>query len=149
MQSLNSQLYRSTPASKYATLFIGCFHARTGTLTYTNGGHLAPIIVSPDGSVRRLETGGMVVGLMDGMAYEQSTVAFGVGDLLVSFTDGITEPEDAEGNDFGEERLVELVKANRTLELPELASVITSAVKRYIGDAEQPDDMTVVLARAR
>jgi len=149
MQSLNSQLYKSTPAAKYATLFLGCFHARTGMLTYSNGGHLAPIIVSADGRVRRLESGGMVVGLMDGMTYEQSSVAFGIGDLLVAFTDGITEPEDAEGNDFGEERLVELVKANRARELPDIANIITSAVKRYIGDAEQPDDMTIVLARAR
>ena len=149
MQSLNTQLFKSTPPAKYATLFLGCFHALTGTFTYSNGGHLAPILVSPDGRVRRLEAGGMVVGLMDGMTYDQATVEFGVGDLLVTFTDGITEPEDANGNDFGEDRLVELVRANRSRELPELAQIITDEVKRFIGDAEQPDDMTVVLARAR
>lgn len=148
LELLNTHLFRSTPASKYATLFLGEYSGATRTLTYSNGGHLAPLILSPDGNLRRLETGGMVVGLFDGMQYEQESVQLERGDLFLSYSDGITEPENEFG-EFGEERLIEVVREHAALPLDRIAEEVLTAVTDWIGGAEQPDDMTIVLARAR
>jgi sigma-B regulation protein RsbU (phosphoserine phosphatase) len=145
---LNRHLYFSTQPEKYATFFLGVFDGPNRLLTYSNAGHLPPIIVSPDGSVRRLEVGGMVIGLFDGMVYEESEVELRHGDVFVAFSDGITEPENEFG-EFGEERLIELIRATRDLSLPRISETVLAAVQDWIGSAEQPDDVTLVLARAR
>jgi len=145
---LNHQLYESTPPEKYATLFLGIYDGRSHTLTYSNGGHLPPILIAEDGSVRRLEAGGTVVGLFDGMTYEEDCVAMHPGEVFLAFSDGVTEPENDFG-EFGEQRLIDLVRDNRNLPLPEISQIVTIAVDNWIGDNEQPDDVTLVLARAR
>ncbi len=109
---LNHQLYQSTPAEKYATLFLGIYDAHERKLTYSNGGHLPPIILGEDGSVRRLEQGGTVIGLFDRRNYEESTVALRRGELFLAFSDGVTEPENDFG-EFGEQRLIDLVWEHR------------------------------------
>ena len=148
LELLNSHLYRSTPASKYATLFLGEYNGASRTLTYSNGGHLAPLILSRDGEVRRLEAGGMVVGLFEGMQYEQESVKLSLGDLFVAYSDGITEPENEFG-EFGEQRLIELIREHAAQPLERIAEEVLAAVTDWIGGEEQPDDMTIVLARAR
>jgi sigma-B regulation protein RsbU (phosphoserine phosphatase) len=145
---LNHQLYSSTPAEKYATLFLGVYDGRSRTLTYSNGGHLPPILIGKEGTVRRLEAGGTVVGLFDGMTYEEDSVEMHPGEVFLAYSDGVTEPENEFG-EFGEERLTELVRDNRHLPLPEISQIVTAAVDTWIGDKEQPDDVTLVLARAR
>ena len=145
---LNHQLYESTPPEKYATLFLGTYDGRDRRLTYSNGGHLPPIIMSEDGTVRRLDVGGTVVGLFDNMSYEESWVELRGGDIFVAYSDGVTEPENDFG-EFGEERLIELLRENRDLPLARISEVITGAVDDWIGAREQPDDVTLVLARAR
>lgn len=146
LKLLNEHLFRSTQTERYATLFLASYDAGTQRLTYANGGHLPPLVISKDGTVRRLDCGGSVVGLMEGMEYEEATVQLAAGDLLVAFTDGLTEPEKA-GEDFGEGRLLEYVRAHREEPLTVLAANTLQAVKAWIGEQEQPDDMTVVLAR--
>lgn len=143
---LNRHLFRSTQPEKYATLFLGFYDGDTRRLTYSNAGHLAPILLGKDGSVRRLEAGGMVVGLFDNMEYEEETVEIHPGDIFISFSDGMTEPENEFG-EFGEERLIEVIAANRHLPLDRISAQAVSAVKDWIGAVEQPDDITLVLAR--
>jgi sigma-B regulation protein RsbU (phosphoserine phosphatase) len=145
---LNHQLYESTPPEKYATLFLGIYDGRSHRLTYSNGGHLPPILISKDGGVRRLEAGGTVVGLFDNMTYDEGSVEMHPGEIFVAYSDGVTEPENEFG-EFGEERLIELVSANRRLPLIQISQYVTAAVDEWIGDNEQPDDITLVLARAR
>ena len=145
---LNHQLYESTPQEKYATLFLGIYDGRTRRLTYSNGGHLPPILISKDGSVRRLEAGGTVVGLFDNMTYDEGAVEMHPGEIFVAYSDGVTEPENDFG-EFGEDRLIDLVRQNRDLPLPQISQLVTSAVDTWIGEKEQPDDVTLVLARAR
>ena len=145
---LNHQLYESTPAEKYATLFLGIYDGRNRRLTYSNGGHLPPILIGEDGSVRKLECGGTVVGLFEGMTYEEGSVEMQPGEIFVAYSDGVTEPENDFG-EFGEDRLIDLVRDNRHLSLGEISQVVTTAVDDWIGDNEQPDDVTLVLARAR
>jgi sigma-B regulation protein RsbU (phosphoserine phosphatase) len=148
MSSLNDQLYRCTSPEKYATMFLGCYDAELRELTYCNAGHLPPIMLAENGNVSRLDTSGTVVGLFDGAAYGESTITMQPGDLLVAFSDGVTEPENDSG-EFGEERLMTLIQEHRHQPLARIGEVITSAVADWIGEAEQPDDVTVVLARAR
>jgi len=145
---LNHQLFDSTPAEKYATLFLGIYDGRIRRLTYSNGGHLPPILIGKDGAVRRLEAGGTVVGLFDGMTYEEGSVEMHPGEVFVAYSDGVTEPENDFG-EFGEQRLIDLVRDNRDLPLEQISQLVTSAVDDWIGDKEQPDDVTLVLARAR
>jgi sigma-B regulation protein RsbU (phosphoserine phosphatase) len=145
---LNHQLYESTPPEKYATLFLCIYDGRSHRLTYSNGGHLPPILIGQDGSVRRLEAGGTVVGLFDNMTYDEGSVEMHPGEIFLAYSDGVTEPENEFG-EFGEERLIDLVRENRHLPLVHISQVVTAAVDDWIGDKEQPDDITLVLARAR
>jgi sigma-B regulation protein RsbU (phosphoserine phosphatase) len=145
---LNHQLYDSTPQEKYATLFLGIYDGASRNLSYSNGGHLPPVIISPDGSIRRLDQGGTVVGLFDNLSFDEASVQLKAGDIFLAYSDGITEPENDFG-EFGEERLIDLVRDNRGLPLTEITVLVTAAVDDWIGDKEQPDDITLVLARAR
>jgi sigma-B regulation protein RsbU (phosphoserine phosphatase) len=145
---LNHQLYQSTPPEKYATLFLGIYDGAQRVLTYSNGGHLPPIIMSEDGSIRRLECGGTVVGLFDHRSYDEGSVQFRRGEIFLAYSDGVTEPENDFG-EFGEHRLIELLRENRDLPLPRISEIVTAAVDDWIGANEQPDDVTLVLARAR
>lgn len=145
---LNHQLYESTPPEKYATLFLAIYDGRSHQLTYSNGGHLPPILIAKDGTVRRLEAGGTVVGLFDNMSYEEGSVEMHPGEVFIAYSDGVTEPENDFG-EFGEQRLIDLVRTNRNLPLPQISQIVTMAVDDWIGDKEQPDDVTLVLARAR
>jgi phosphoserine phosphatase RsbU/P len=145
---LNHQLYESTPMEKYATLFLGIYDGRSHHLTYSNGGHLPPILIGKDGAIRRLEVGGTVVGLFDNMTYDEGAVEMHPGEIFLAYSDGVTEPENDFG-EFGEQRLIDLVRENRNLPLPQISQIVTLAVDTWIGDNEQPDDVTLVLARAR
>jgi sigma-B regulation protein RsbU (phosphoserine phosphatase) len=145
---LNQQLYRSTPAQKYATMFLGFYDQQTRQLTYSNAGHLPPMVICANGPIRLLDTGGTVVGLFGDMVYPEGRVTLNPGDIVVAYSDGITEPENDFG-DFGEERLAQIVQENRDLDLPRISDAILNAVTDWIGGEEQPDDMTIVLARAR
>jgi phosphoserine phosphatase RsbU/P len=145
---LNRQVYHSTAMEKYATLFLGIYDGESRRLTYCNAGHLPPLLLGSDGSIRRLEHGGSVVGLIPGLSYEEADVALREGDIFLAYSDGMTEPENEFG-EFGEERLIELVRANQHLPLQRIAELAVAAVKDWIGAAEQPDDVTIVLARLR
>ncbi|HEY6765703.1 MAG TPA: SpoIIE family protein phosphatase [Candidatus Sulfotelmatobacter sp.] len=145
---LNHQLYESTPPEKYATLFLAIYDGLSRQLSYSNGGHLPPLLVSEDGTLRRLERGGTVVGLFDNMSYEEGAVTLRSGEIFVAYSDGVTEPENDFG-EFGEMRLIDLIRDNRHLPLAQISQIVTAAVDTWIGDQEQPDDVTLVLARAR
>jgi sigma-B regulation protein RsbU (phosphoserine phosphatase) len=148
MATLNYQLYRSTPPEQYATMFLASYDAAGRLLTYSNAGHLPPYVIAGDGSVTQLDTSGTVVGLFDAMSYEESRIPMHPGDIFVAFSDGVTEPENEFG-EFGEERLVELIRIHREQPLSRISDVVTGAVADWIGGNEQPDDVTLVLARAR
>ncbi|MFY9562241.1 MAG: SpoIIE family protein phosphatase [Terriglobales bacterium] len=145
---LNHQLYESTPQEKYATLFLGIYDGSDRRLTYSNAGHLPPILLSEDGSSQHLSCGGTVIGLFADVHYPEATVQLRRGDLFIGYSDGVTEPENDYG-EFGEERLIDLVRENRHLPLARITEIVTAAVDDWIGDKEQPDDVTLVLARAR
>jgi sigma-B regulation protein RsbU (phosphoserine phosphatase) len=143
---LNRHLYRSTQPEKYATLFLAHYDARSAMLTYSNAGQLPPLVLGRDGVVRRLDRGGTVVGLMDGMRYEEDRFQMRSGDIVVAYSDGVTEPENDFG-EFGEERLMEVVNRYRDQPLHVISNQVMQALDAWIGAEEQPDDITLVLAR--
>jgi phosphoserine phosphatase RsbU/P len=143
---LNRHLYRSTQPEKYATLFLAHYDADTAQLTYSNAGHLPPLVLGRDGKIRRLDCGGTVVGLMDGMRYEEGRIQMKPGDILVAYSDGITEPENDFG-EFGETRLMEVVARYSDQPLHVISAQVMLALDAWIGAEEQPDDITLVLAR--
>ncbi len=144
---LNRHLYRSTQPEKYATLFLAHYDVASAELTYSNAGHLPPLVLNRAGKVvRRLDRGGTVVGLMDGMRYEEARFRMNSGDILVAYSDGITEPENDFG-EFGESRLMEIVARYRDQPLQVISAQVLLALDAWIGAAEQPDDITLVLAR--
>jgi len=145
---LNHQLYHSTPMEKYATLFLALYDGRERSLTFSNAGHLPPLLLSESGDVRRLEPGGTVVGLFDDVTYDEGTAHLHRGEIFLAYSDGVTEPENDFG-EFGEQRLLDLVHENRDLPLARITQIVTAAVDDWISGAEQPDDVTLVLARAR
>lgn len=147
VERLNRQLYDSTPAEKYATFFFSIYDEATRELTYTNAGHPPPFLFR-GGELLRLEEGGTVVGLFKTMAYRQGVIALRPGDVLLAFTDGMTEPENSFGEEFGEQRLIEA--ARRALQAPPeiLLDEIYRAVAEWTGSPDLQDDMTMIYARA-
>lgn len=143
---LNRLLYASTSPEKYATFFFGLYNENTRELNYTNAGHLPPLVIRGE-EYEFLEVTGSVVGAFPSLQYEARTVALGPGDLLVAYTDGITEPENSYGEDFGTERLADVVIRNRHAEPAEIVAKILEAVRQWDTATEQPDDMTVMIVR--
>ncbi|MFT4112996.1 PP2C family protein-serine/threonine phosphatase [Silvibacterium sp.] len=143
---LNRHLYRSTQPEKYATLWLGHYEGASRRLIYSNGGQLPPLLLRADDSVKRLDCGGTVVGLLNNMSYEQASEQLEPGDILIAYSDGVTEPENEFG-EFGEERLLEVVRRHRHLSLAAISEQVMVALRSWIGGQEQPDDITLVLAR--
>ena len=146
VSSLNRQLFASTAPEKYVTFYFGIYDDATGTLTYTNGGHPPPILIS-DGTVRKLEVTGTVVGAFAAAQYEERQIALAPGDLLVAYTDGITEPENAYGEMFGEERLIDVLVKHQNADAGEIVSRSLEAALQWTGSPELQDDMTMLIAR--
>jgi len=143
---LNRQLYATTAPEKYATFFFALWDEETRTLTYTNAGHLSPLLIR-NGEVRPLDSNGLVVGAIPHATYDESCLIVEPGDLLVCYTDGITEPENAYGEMFGEERLIELVKKHVHQDDRDIVRIVMEAVRSWTGTPELFDDMTLLLAR--
>ncbi len=143
---LNKQLYETTAPEKYATFYFAFYQDSTNLLTYTNAGHLSPILVR-GGQVQLLGSTGTVVGAFPFAQYGEKTVALNHGDLLVAYTDGIVEPENAYGEMFGEDRLQDLVVKYAKADSSEIIARTMEAVNQWTGSNELQDDMTMVLAR--
>jgi sigma-B regulation protein RsbU (phosphoserine phosphatase) len=146
VSQLNKQVYANTSPEKYATFYFGLYDDDTRLLTYTNAGHLPPILMR-EGVARHLEVTGTVVGAFPFALYEEKSVELRQGDLLVAFTDGIVEPENEYGEPFGEERLVDLLVRYGQRESKEIIARIMETVEQWTGTAELFDDMTLLLAR--
>lgn len=146
---VNTHLFVNTSDDRYATLFYAVYDSEAKTLTYTNAGHLGPLLVCPGGGdqVQQLEQGGTVVGLFEDPGYTERTVSVAPGSLLVAFSDGITEPENVYGEEFGIQRLRAEVLRHRDLPVNRLADNVIAAAEQWAGSPEQADDMTVVVAR--
>ena len=145
---LNEILYHSSAASRYATMFLGFYDAETRSLNYSNAGHHPPLLLS-NGSVTQLDAGGMPIGMFLDTGYRESSHRLSPGDLLILFTDGVIEQPNAQGDEFGEERLIELLKSRHEQAVEQIVGDILEALNGWSGGAEAHDDVTLVLARVR
>jgi phosphoserine phosphatase RsbU/P len=148
VSQLNQQLHADTAPEKYATFFLGVYDDETSALTYTNAGHLPPVLIR-EGKAQRLETNGMVVGAFAFARYDESRAVLKSGDLLLFFTDGVTEPENEYGEMFEEDRLIDLVVKNAHLDEGEIIRIVSQAVRQWTGSDDLQDDMTMLLVRRR
>jgi len=143
---LNQQLYADTAPEKYATFYFGVYDDTSSVLTYTNAGHLPPIVIRR-GEVIRLDVNGIVVGAFPFAKYEESRMKLLSGDLLVCYTDGVTEPENEYGEMFGDERLIQVLQKNAAREEDEIVAKVIESVLEWTGAGELQDDMTLLVAR--
>jgi phosphoserine phosphatase RsbU/P len=148
LNSVNQLFFDSTPDDRYATLFLAVYDDVTRQLEYANCGHNASLLFRANGSMECLDSTSTVIGMSANWECVTQKLCLAPGDLLVIYTDGVTEANDASGNEFGEDRLVDLVRANLALTPEQLITQIQSAVMSFSAN-NQFDDLTLVLARAR
>lgn len=143
MGEANDALVRRGIDARFATAVYAVLSA-DGRLTYCNGGHNPPLLIRESG-VQRLETGGMVVGMFKDATFEEQTIQLERGDILVAFSDGITEARDMAGEEFGEERLIACVHTHRQLSSSALLHRLFEEVHHFSADGAQADDLTVLV----
>lgn len=132
---------------RFTTAFIAEFDPASRQLTYVNAGHNSPILRRRTGAVEHLRTGGVPLGISDGLSYEAGSVKLENGDWLVIFTDGVTEAENASAEEYGEARLLTMVHTNAAATPAGLLNAILSDLDGFVGDAPQHDDVTLMLVR--
>jgi serine phosphatase RsbU (regulator of sigma subunit) len=142
---LNRGLIRRTIESRFLTTFYGTL-GPGGRFTYCNAGHNAPMLMSP-GGVRRLDTGGLVLGLFDHATFDEESLTLQPGDLVVAFSDGVTEALNPAGEEFGDERLLACLSTHRTKPPQAVLDALLADLRSFCADATQNDDVTVVLVR--
>jgi sigma-B regulation protein RsbU (phosphoserine phosphatase) len=143
---LNQLVYLNTSPEKYATLFLAFYDETASRLIYTNAGHLPPLLLRGE-AVIPLAVNGTVVGAFPRVSYEENEIELQSGDILVCYTDGVTEPENEYGEMFGEERLAALIQKNRHKPDAEILNAVFTAVAQWTGSAERQDDISLLLAR--
>ena len=145
---VNRVLASEGVASMYVTVFYGVLETRNGHVTYCNGGHNPPYVLRSDGSVEPLaETGGMAVGLFEDASYEAGHVTLAPGDSLFTYTDGVTEATDPEGEEFTTDRLAPCLERCHGLGLDAVIQRVGAAVTAFAGEAPQADDITMLALR--
>ncbi|TAM79123.1 MAG: HAMP domain-containing protein [Acidobacteria bacterium] len=144
---LNQQMFENTPEEKYATCFYALYDSGTRQLIYTNAGHPAPVLFRKE-EVVRLDAGGTPLGLISPVSYCEAKFVLEPGDTLVAFTDGFTESENSFEDEFGERRLIEVVRRAKGGPLHALVDEVYRSVEEWTGGGEPQDDMTLIVARA-
>ncbi len=142
---LNQGLFRRRIESRFLTAFCGILGA-DGSLVYSNAGHNAPFLVTASG-VRRLETGGMVLGIFEHSAYEEEALTLSPGDVIIAFSDGVSEALNEAGDEYSDDRLLAAVIANRRRTPQELLDALLADVRKFAGAATANDDVTMVVVR--
>ncbi|MCX6137842.1 MAG: SpoIIE family protein phosphatase [Ignavibacteriales bacterium] len=143
----NKLLYGSTSPEKFATLFYGVLDRKNHTMHYCNAGHDWPFHIAKDASIKRLQTGGLMLGLFETHQYSDELIAFSSGDLLVIQSDGVSEAPNPNQEQFGEERLQELLLAHRDLSASEIIDTIVREVRKHAGANPQSDDITIMVIK--
>jgi sigma-B regulation protein RsbU (phosphoserine phosphatase) len=145
---LNMHMVRNTADDRFATFFIAVYDSATRTLRYTNAGHLPGFLIS-NGTAKHLDKGGMVLGVMEDYVYEEGSVIVPPNALLVEYSDGLVEPENVYGEEFGIRRLQEAAIRVQSSSPQAVGQSLMMAAEEWAGTPEQADDMTVVVARLR
>jgi len=143
----NRLLFHSTDLERFATCFYGVLDTEQHRLCYANAGHEHPLHFRGNGRPATLDQGGIVLGILEGAEYTDVALPVAPGDLIVVYSDGITDASNGEGDPFGVDRLIELVNAHVDEPAPALLERILDKVRAHAGDEAQTDDMTLAVVR--
>lgn len=149
LERSNKLLFRSTDIQKFATLFYGILDMKTHTIEYSKAGHEAPFLLDPNLNIKRLNTGGTILGFMEDSKYKEETIPFNPGETLVIYSDGITEAMNKEDEEFGEARLEAVIQKDILVSSRELIGRIIQAARNFAGERPQMDDMTVMVIKRK
>jgi sigma-B regulation protein RsbU (phosphoserine phosphatase) len=144
---LSRMLARHTDGRRFVTAFLALLDPSSGTLTYTNAGHNPALFLRPDGTVQSLEAQGLPLAMLPGNPYGEAAIQMEPGDLLVVYTDGITEAADPQEEEFGTEALSDLLRAHRHESLMALDAALLGELDRFTQGAPYPDDRTLLMVR--
>jgi serine phosphatase RsbU (regulator of sigma subunit) len=149
VSSLNDTLCGSTEAHQFATMFYAVLEIENGRISYCNAGHNPPLLLKANGDVIWMETGGPLLGVFPNLDYELGQYTFLSGDTLLLYTDGLVEAENEEGTEYGEQRLADLIRENRTRTAEQLKSLIVEDVRGFQTSTLQQDDMAIVVLKRK
>lgn len=144
---LNNLLYESSLEGNYVSFFYALVSTQKKRVIFTNAGHNPPIILRKDDRVEKMKDGGIVLGFQPNINFKQKEFEFNAGDIILMYTDGITEAMNEQEEEFGEKRLIEVLKKNRHLPVYELRQKIIQEVQQFSHKEEHEDDMTLVLCK--
>jgi serine phosphatase RsbU (regulator of sigma subunit) len=146
---VNRFIHSSVDPGRFITAFLCLFNPATGELRYANAGHDPPLLLHLDGEIVELTGGGLILGMLPQIVYEEARAQVPPGALLTIFTDGVTEARDPEGGFFGPENLERILKATRGMPCIDIVRRVVDEIQTYAGTSPQSDDITLVLARRR
>jgi sigma-B regulation protein RsbU (phosphoserine phosphatase) len=143
----NRRILMDTHADMFVTVFYGVLDPATGTLTYCNAGHNPPYLLSAQsrGSVGSLDKTGLPLGVFEDTTWAQGVAQLAPGDVLLLYTDGVTEAQDRQGMFFGEKRLLEIAQANLGRSAQDIQDALIAEVGEFVGDAPQADDIALMV----
>jgi len=144
---LNEVIHGNTELDQFITFFAGLYDPAERQLTYVNAGHNPPRVIRANGETETLEIGGPILGVLPAVPFEQGTIRLEPGDILLGFTDGVSEAVGAEGEQFGEDRIADLVRAHSGEGLEQVVEHIREAVEAFSGSSAFADDFTLLIAR--
>ena len=147
IKSVNTYLAENTPANRFVTLFAAELEPTTGTLKYINAGHNPPLVSRADGSIEQLASGGFPLGIMPGADFEQGEIKLGIGETLVVYSDGVSEANDPEGEEFGLDRLMAVLRKYPHTSAAGLRDKLESTLSAFTRTAPANDDITLVIAK--
>lgn len=144
---INRTVHENVPSGKFVTFFLGRLDPADGRLTYVNAGHNPPLLIRADGSLEELTEGGMVLGMFESVPYDVGSIELLAEDVLLIFSDGVTESWSEEGEEYGEERLAELAKTRRELSAEALQEAILEDLERFESGGPATDDRTLIVLK--
>jgi len=146
---INRIVYENTPPEMFITFFMLCVDPVRKCIRYVNAGHNPPFLIKRDGSVKTLTKGGLLFGVLEEVIYEEGEIQLENDDIILMYTDGVSEAMDESEEEFGEQRIAALASRNRILSLPDLLSLIERSVSHFHGSSDYSDDFTLLAVRIR
>ena len=147
LRELNERLCIANETNIFLTIFCGFYDARSGALSYSNGGHCPPLLLSPQGARFLPVPKGPLIGAFEGIVFGHAQTTLQPGELLFCYTDGVTEAQTPQGEEYSEERCIRLLQANGQLALPELLDIFRADVRDFTGKSMLDDDCTMLALR--
>jgi sigma-B regulation protein RsbU (phosphoserine phosphatase) len=150
MTDSNHLLAAYSVDNMFVTVFYAIYNTKTGLFNYCNAGHNPPHLLRRDGTVSELPLSeNTILGIFDGMEFKENTLQLEQGDTLVMFTDGVTEAEDADYNEFGTERLDNILHQHANSSCQQIVETVKDGIKDFVGNAEQSDDITMLVVKRK